>query len=230
MARPPAPSQRAQVHILRPEPGGRWKPGEGGGPLGGGLWLLRRFTADVDDPDQPYVVTLTVEAQQKRMVPVAMKLSTRHGGDVITSTSLRAVKVDACMAAIRKQLGAWGGGAVVARRVTGKRFTDPIYADSGIANLPFTEWHSTGPGMWEELEDGHRRRRPPSDTLPVVAETYRAALDSADPWVAAAPTQYVADTLLYSRGHAARLVSQARKEGLLGEAAPSWSGRRNRSN
>jgi hypothetical protein len=67
-------------------------------------------------------------------------------------------------------------------------------------------------------------RRPTADVLPKVAQIYRAALASDDEFEREAPTAAVAKRLNYSRGHASRLVSAARKQGLLGEARRGRSG------
>jgi hypothetical protein len=75
----------------------------------------------------------------------------------------------------------------------------------------------------EEVREA-RRRRPRSETLPLVVEEYRKALDDPDPAVRRAPTQAVADRLGFKRGHVSRLLSAARTEGLLGAASPGVAG------
>lgn len=63
-----------------------------------------------------------------------------------------------------------------------------------------------------------RKRRPQSELLPIVVNAYREALADRSAAIRAAPTQHVADVLHYERGHISRLLSEARKQGLLGPA------------
>ena len=182
---------------------------EGGGPLDGGLFLVNRFTATVDDPSLPFLVTLVLVAHGRRLAPEAVNLKMRPGGIPITATNLRAVKVDAYVARIRDEVGALDGGLLIVRR----------QEDSQSIR-----WSGVPDGDWSRFEDSQNRRRRPADTLPAVAEAYREALGHPDSQIAAAPTMYVAEKLFYSRGHASRLVTQARKVGLLGDAIPGRAG------
>lgn len=69
-----------------------------------------------------------------------------------------------------------------------------------------------------------RKRRPKSEVLPQVVDAYRRALVDKDPSIRAAPTQHVANELHYERGHISRILSEARKQGLLGPARPGRPG------
>ena len=204
MARPPTPLDPDSVPVsFEGTTLGTGTPEEGGGPLDGGLWLPNRFSATVDDPAMPYLVTLTLGAHDRRLATESITLTMRAGGAPITATSLRAVKVDAYVALVRAELSKLRGGFRVMQRVQGEGQT----AWSGVAE------HE-----WPRFEASQSRRRRPEDTLPEVAAAYREALAHHDSYIAAAPTQYVADQLHYSRGHAARLVVKARRAGLLDPA------------
>jgi hypothetical protein len=209
MARPPQPLGPLATVEFGDSVFGMGTPEEGGGPLDGGLFVPNRFSATVDDPNLPYLVTLVLGAHDRRLAAESMTLSMRPGGLPITSTSLRAVKVDACVARIREELGNMDGALRVVRR-----------HESGST----TSWSGVPERDWPRFEGSQSRRRRPEDTLPEVAAAYREALGHRDSRIAATPTKYVATTLFYSRGHAARLVAQARKAGHLGDALPGRAG------
>jgi hypothetical protein len=220
MARPPTPLDPDSVRVTFEDTTviGTGTPEEGGGPLDGGLWVANRFSATVDDPAMPYLVTLTLGAHDRRLATESITLTMRTGGAPITATSLRALKVDAYVARIRAELSTLQGGLRLMRRTDGEGTT---------------AWSGVPEHDWPRFETSQSRRRRPEDTLPEVARAYREALGHQDSYIAAAPTQYVADELHYSRGHAARLVVKARKAGLLdpapgpgraGELAPNEKG------
>ncbi|MEU8252208.1 hypothetical protein [Nonomuraea sp. NPDC048916] len=81
-----------------------------------------------------------------------------------------------------------------------------------------------GDALEELRAERGRRRQPKSDVLPRVVEAYRLALADPDPVVRKAPTQAVADRLHYQRGHVSRLLSEARRLGMLGPARRGRAG------
>lgn len=197
MPRPPAFDKSVSVTI-RGGDLGTGRAEEGGGPLEGGLTLLNRFDAEINDPGLPYLVTLTLVAHERQLVAESLRLTMREGRapKPITSEGLRAVKVAAYVARVRSELGSLGGGFLIVREETG---------------LGSVTWSGVPSDDWSRFDQAQRSRRDPAEVLPVVAALYREAMGSSDPQVSGAPTQYVADKLHYSRGHAARLVTQARE-------------------
>ena len=209
MARPPRRAATdVAVHVLTHALGSD-QDEEGGGSLGGELWLANRFSVVIDDPGSDYLVTMVIAASSGRLVAEEVTAAARPGGPPVTATGLRTVTVDAYLAGVRRELMKLEGGLLVMRR----------QVDGNL-----TTWSGVAPGDWGRFEERQRRRRSTVDALPLVAELYKKALESLDSDVAAAPTQYVADTLHYSRGHVSRLLSQARDAGLLGPAPVGRAG------
>jgi hypothetical protein len=161
-----------------------------GGRVEGGLRLVSPVTCQVEDSELPYKVTMLVGAQHGGLVCQWLRLQQRRGGPPVGTDALRQVTVEAYLDEVRRRLAA-----------------HPLLLLSPVAGEP---------GAFKPLTE--EQRRPLLHTLPQVAFLYREALCSTDPSIAKAPTAYVARRLGYSRGHAARLVSQARDQGLLGEA------------
>ena len=95
-------------------------------------------------------------------------------------------------------------------------------------------WAAAGRASDRSGAQGHRRRRPGlehvgvhrerrgrgASRVQIVANLYRNAVDDGN----RAPSKHVAEVLGYSRAHAARLVGQARKVGLLGPAQKGRAG------
>jgi hypothetical protein len=184
--------------------------GPGGGPLEGGLRLTRELPFDVDDPEMPYLMTLVVRAQEGKLVCGEATIRQRLDGPPVTGAVLRSVVVDSYLRLIRQGLSepARFGGMVLIREVA-------TTSESRIYEPPSQE-------DLVALSRTEHRRTSLDEMLPRVANAYREAL--ADPVDAFAPTLSVARRLYVSRGHAARLVSQARKAGLLGPARRGIAG------
>lgn len=176
----------------------------------GGLVLLRRFTAQIKDPDLDFEIEISVCAHRRRLVVERVTVQRHTGGEPVTGTACRRLTLDAYLQKIRRHLGETSGSFLIAQ------IREPAARS--------TRWSPPDPQQWSESETAQRRRMPVDQTLPRVAEVYRAALADPDFGVAQAPTLEVAIRLHYSRGHAARLVSEARKAGLLGPAAPGKAG------
>lgn len=183
---------------------------DGGGNLGGDLELDRRFEVDIDDPDCDYALTLVIAARDRRLVVEHATVSARPEGPPVTSTGLRTITVDAYLSLVRSELQALGGGFLILRRT---QVAPNVVSRSGV-----------GADGWGDFAETQRRRRSTAEALPEVARIYREALGSTDPNMAATPTQHVADRLRYTRGHASRLVAQARSAGLLGKALKGRAG------
>lgn len=169
-----------------------------GGPLEGGLRLAAALTFDVTDSELPYDVTMTVGAFEGRLVCQRLELAQRRNGPPVTTEGQRLVTVDAYLDAARAAAIKSGGVAFLAP----------------VAGVPGAFEPAT-PEQWDAFDRAQRPRRPIDDVLPRVAAEYRKALRSPDPTIAKAPTEAVARALHYSRGHASRLVTAARKAGLL---------------
>ena len=178
--------------------------------LEGGLKLPRHFEADVDDPALLYLLTLTIGAQHRRLVIERAAISQRVGQPPVTSAGLRLVTLDAYLGAVRQELLSYGGAFLLAQ------------VRSEAPGL--VEWSPPTAEALERFDARQRHTLPRGEALERVAEAYRAALASPDPAVFRRPTKAVGDMLHYSRGHAARLVTAARKADLLGPAFRGRSG------
>ncbi len=198
---------------IRPFEIGSGTPEDGGGRLDGGLSLSNAFTTDLDDPGLNALVSLTIEARSGRLVASSIVVAERGGGPPITGAALRAVPVESYVDLVRK----------AARTAFGLLTADSpalVPTPAGTAEV------SQGPpsdDQWDHFA-ASQRGAPTEDLLPAVARIYREALASPDPRVRNSPTAQVARQLHYHRGHAARLVTRARKEGLLRAARPGRAG------
>lgn len=205
MARPPIrSSHNVSVQIDGPIDEENWVN------LGGDLWLRGHFTAEIDDPGLKYLVTLTVGAQNGRLVAEEISVRSRQASSPVTTSSLRTITVDAYLGIVRRELLALEGAFLIVRK---KDVTREI-----------SSWGSVDPADWKEFDKVQSRRRSTTETLPKVARLYREALESPDAGIAASPTKYVAEHLPCHRGHASRLVNQARAVGLLGSARRGMAG------
>jgi hypothetical protein len=181
-----------------------------GGEIDGGLELVSPFVARVDDPELPFLVEFQVFAWKGRLAARDVRVWMRRG-EPVTSAELRRVKVGQYLAQIREEHRQLTGRPLFGRRLP---TDDPEVV--AFEYEPRAESDAVAPMK--------RKRRRPSEALPVVAEAYRNALVSPDPRIAASPTQYVAAQLRCTRGHASRLVSAARRAGYLGKALPGRPG------
>jgi hypothetical protein len=127
---------------------------------------------------------------------------------VVVGIALRTAVLDSYLNRIREHLGAHGGEFIVTKEV-GRTETTRTF-------------RGAREDEWRTFEATQKRDRPLD--VAEVADLYREAVGNADPEVSRAPTAAVARRLGVHRGHAARLVSRARREGLLGAALPGRSG------
>ncbi|PZS35668.1 MAG: hypothetical protein DLM61_01600 [Pseudonocardiales bacterium] len=194
--------------VITSDQAGSGLAAEGGGPLGGGLFLANRFEAKVFDPEIPYELTMTVAVSGGRLACESLTVDQVPNGPAVIGTVLRSLVIDSYLSRVREQLGEHKG-AILVRKVTER--TSTTVASRGVTS---TEW--------AQFDQSQRRTGPVKASD--VAELYRRARASADPAVYRAPTAAVARKLGIGRSYAARLVSRARKEGLLGPAIRGRSG------
>jgi hypothetical protein len=168
---------------------------------------MNRFTADVRDPALPYHVTMTLRARDGWLSCEAITLRETPDGPPVTGVALRSVIVDSYVRLIREEVGG-AGGAFLINKVTTR--TEDTLA-----------WEPPSEREWDALEAGQSRHKT-KITTQLVAQSYREAL--ADATTSRRATAAVAEHLHISRGHASKLISQARAEGLLGPAARGQSG------
>ena len=83
---------------------GSGAPDQGGGPIGAGLMLMNRFTAEVDDPSEPFRWSLTFAAKAGRLVCESVSVDARPGGEPITRVGLREVPFGAIVSRVRQEL------------------------------------------------------------------------------------------------------------------------------
>lgn len=191
---------------------GSGRTSEGGGPLQGGLHLQNRFRVVVQDPAVPYIIKMTLRARDGRLAceEIALRESGAEG-PAVTGAGLRSVVIDSYLIRVREELGGVGGALLIAKRETEGGTT----AISG----PVSQ------GEWRDFEEAQALTEQRGKiTAETVADLYRDALASPDPSLNRRPTQAVADRLGISRGHASKLLTQARRDGLLGSAQRGKAG------
>jgi hypothetical protein len=193
---------RHKVHLAE-----RWVRPDGW--LEGGLRLIGPIAYDIKDSEFPHAVTMTVWVSEGRLSCESITVTQRTGGSPVTTDGLRAATIDAYLDEIRSGL--------LADRSAQRHVVAP-------AENPFGPKAIVSDQEWEEFDRAQRPRRPMDELLPRVADAYREALRSPYAEVSKAPTAAVAKKLHYSRGHAARLVTEARKAGLLDPARPGRPG------
>jgi len=177
------------------------------GKVGGDVWLLAEPTCDIDDPRLPYLLTMTVTARKGRLVCGALTLRARPDGPPVTLANVRSVPIESYLREVSRYLWESRHPALMRKAEELPGAFDSL-SDKDV----------------KVLEAGHRRRQPTAEVLPKVVAAYRSALSSKDPFDREAPTAAVARQLGYSRGHVARLLTAARREGLLGPAHRGRSG------
>ena len=187
-------------------------------PLDGGLVMDQDLAVRVDDPKQPHVIELVIVPWEGRL---------EAGRVTVTRRNDASPPVD--HKALRFPLASYVAGAVAEylRRPT----SDPdelmltARIGRGRGGRP-TFFHALGHDDQEPAASGlsqmQGRRRGKRATLVLAAELYLEALG--DPLHRRAPTQYVADKAHWSRGHASRLLTEARRANLLGPARGTRGG------
>jgi hypothetical protein len=180
-----------------------------GKPLQGDFQLNQEFTAEVVDPRIPYVIKITVGAFEGRLIAESVEIGRQPNGPPVTGTALRSIPVETYLVEIRRRAARGHAGLILPRVV-----------EEGSVS-----WR-LGATVEEaaRLESAHSKRRSTDETLRSVVNTYRAAL--ADPDLARRPTEATAEQLGYTRGHVSKVLTNARKLGLLGEAEAGRAGER----
>jgi len=188
-------------------PGGRLGRGteaEGGGPLRGGLTLMNRFRAVISDPEVPCEITLTVGARDGWLACESVTLAAKDGGPAVTGAALRGITLALYMQRVRQELGEAGGGGII-NKLVDRTETVVVYEPPDLQEL-------------DGLDFAQIRRavKAAKITPEMVASAYREAQASPDPGKNRRPTAAAAERLGISRGHASRLLTEARRKGLPG--------------
>lgn len=190
---------------------GRGTSEEGGGLLRGGLRLMNRFTASIDDPEVPFDIVVTVAAIDGWLAAEAVTVSKRPDGPAVTAADMRMVALSLYMQRVRQELQKHLGGGLLWKE-SGRGDGYAAY-DLPVASAP----------ELNELAQMRRAVRQAKVTPQVAAEAYVAALASPDPEQNQRPVAAAAEKLGVSRGHVSRLISEARQQGIegLGPGRPS---------
>jgi hypothetical protein len=196
-----ARDQAAISVVIHPGNLGSGKPEQGGGQLAGGLTLMNRFLADIEDPAVPYLIKLTVAARAGWLACESVTITERPGGPAVTAMALRSMTLSLYIQRVREELGEYGGAFLITKEAA--RTANTI------------SFEPPSDSEWDAL-DFAQRRRSAQLTTELVAACYREALASPDPEQNRRPTAAVAERLNASRGHISRLLTQARREGLPG--------------
>jgi hypothetical protein len=205
-----SPVGRSAVTLTISSPGGTGTPECGGGPLHGGLVLLGRLEVDVDDPSLTCEVHLSVIAWDGWLACESVLVTARPDAAPVTGTTLRAARLASYLDQLRSELEQTRGGALVVR-VTRRA---PGVVAYGLADEL---------SQWRALETG-QRQRPGLLTPAIVAACYRDVMAGDDEKLKRRATAEVARRLSASRGHISRVLTAARRQGLLREAFPGRAG------
>ena len=214
------------------------KLGRGGGVLQGGAVLVGPYRVAVDDPALDADLELQVDAYDGRLAISELVLRRRPGRPAPTVTTLRRVALDSYLAQSLAELPPGQLGSA-------RSLNDPSKpAPTDEDGEPRRHMHvSPARGQQQRQLASRTRRVTPRPRDPAgrlgqlqqVAGWYRDALqrspeDDPDGW-RRKPTEYVAfrlgggpDGAKFSRGHAGKLLTQARTEGLLAPALRGQAG------
>lgn len=184
-------------------------------PLDGGYAMDRDLAVRVDDPAQAHLVELVIVPWDGRLAAGRVIVARRH--DTSQPVDYRA---------LRFPLSSYVAGAVSAY-MHSTFDPDELLLIARVGTGPGQHFfHALGPddqaAAAKEATRGQGQRRGKRETLLLAAELYRKALG--DPMHRRAPTQYVAENMPCSRGHASRLLTEARNAGLLGPARGTGGG------
>ncbi len=177
---------------------GNGSPELGGGPLRGGVELANRVIANIEDPALPYAITVTVAARDGFIVAESMTIAERPGGPPLASAAVRQTGLSLYVQRIREELPRVPGFLIEVQSRTDHTVSfgfPPVQAD------------------WDAFAEMRRATRL---TPEIAADAYLEALASPDPEKNRKPTQVAAEKLGISRGHAGRLITEARKRGVSG--------------
>lgn len=185
------------MSFRRPEP--EQDPG-GGGPLRSGVTLRHRLTADIEDPALPdYAITVTVNARDGFIVAESITVAERPDGPPLASAAVRQTGLSLYVQRIREE---------IPRQVPLILMREKRRSEHAVVY--------TFAAAEEDWDSFAQLRRATRLTPELAAEAYLEALESPDPDKNRKPTQAAAAKLGISRGHAGRLITEARKKGVPG--------------
>lgn len=197
----------------------KWAPLASERRLDGGWVLDQDIGLTVDDPDVEDLVDLVITVDEGRLVAHSVAVRRRdHRSRPVDGDALR-----------RLPIASYVQQAIL--RVPPDLLTIPARmtpADAGGLDYSPLREHDQESAL-AAVHQAQVRRRGTAGTLAQVARLYREALRHRDPAIQGAPTQYVADRLPCSRGHASRLVTEARRAGALGPARRNRAGEQSRT-
>lgn len=178
---------------------GSGSPEQGGGPLRGGVSLANRLIANIEDPALPYAITVTVRARDGFLVAESIAVAELPDGPPLASAAVRQTGLSLYVQRIREEI--------------------PRQAPQYLIEIKSRTDHTVSFGFppvqadWDTFAEMRRATRLSPE---VAAEAYLEALASPDPDKNRKPTQAAAEKLGISRGHAGRLITEARKKGVAG--------------
>jgi hypothetical protein len=185
---------------------GSGSPEHGGGLLRGGVTLANRLTAEIEDPVLPYAITVVVTVRDGFLTAESITIAERPGGPPLSSVAIRSTGLSLYVQRVREE---------IPRQVPHVLLEEKGRTEGTVSfGFPPVE------ADWDAFAQMRRATRLSPE---VAAEAYLEALASPDPEKNRKPTQAAADKLGISRGHAGRLITEARKKGIpgLGPGRPS---------
>lgn len=204
---PPPKTRRIRVEVKGALPGGPFQRVEGG-------WVLERpFRVHVQDSAVPsLIIVLDIEASGGRLLARSVYIERRKAPGRVDGTALRQLPIEQYLShALKAAMGPpTAGGLPLVRPVVMQTATSVTTRLTGTVE------------NFESLNAGQTRRRPGREAMERVVAAYKEAL--ADPDTSRSPTETARKKTGYTHGHVSRLLTQARKEGLLGPARPGRPG------
>lgn len=201
-----------------------------GGPdwarrLDGGWTFDSDFAVTIDDPDLEHLIELVVTATEGRLVADSITVRRRdHTSHAVDGEVLRGLPIASY---VQQAVASYVQQAAASLDPDLHLFPARI-TRTDVGGILFK---ALGPEEQLAAAQANQSsgRRGKAQTLAEVARLYREALAHPEAIVRDAPTQYVADRLPCSRGHASRLVTEARRAGQLGPARRNRAGEQPRT-
>lgn len=206
MAPPTTPGGIRVREIQRLEDGDRLAPLQGG-------WVLQcPLRAVVTDSKLPgYEIELEVEADEGQLVARQVVVRRGAGSAPVSGSTLRQLRVAEQIAHVLKAATELydGDAPPIRPRVD----SGPGWVTTRLAGSATEQ---------ERLRRAQTGRRASDQVMQEIVAAYREA--QGDLLTSHHPTKAVAERLNYSKGHVSRVLSEARKAGLLGPARPGRPG------
>jgi hypothetical protein len=225
--RPKRDLSKVEVRILSQEEA---RQEENYPEIGGGLVTrYTGFVAKFRDPGLPYTLTIKAGVYKGAAHCTGLYIEADSGAPPITGTLLRDLPIkgylDRALLNLTPMmpttwdaiLRGWGSEMEPAAFARLQESLNQIHAVDHLSGVELYDLVTA-----DEAADARRRQRPRSELLPIVVNEYRRALSN--PQTRRRATQTVADKLGYERGHITRLLTEARKLGLLGPARRGQAG------